>query len=358
MLNRRFRREFQPDCNISIDESMVPFKGRSPFRQYIKSKPRKWGMKLWCLADAVTGYVQTFSVYTGVTPEAQGSLSYRVVINLIKLSGLAGFGYRLFVDNFFTSVELFQDLFSNFLTLACGTVRLGRRGFPKTVVSKKPENLPKERGSSVCAQKGPLLVTAWQDRKLVYIMSSFHSNNQGTVSRRVKVNGQFSRKEFSCPDSVVAYTSSMGGVDRADQLCRYYLPDRKGRKWNVKLLMYLLQMSVVNAFVLMKHSPNHQRRPKTLCLLDFVLELIDGLLSGYTSGAKRGRPALQPVENRLYTRCMPGTFQKPSWCHVCLSRFQKGMQKKRQTIHGCLDCDRHLCLPDCFAAYHTKLNYV
>ena len=168
-------------------------------------------MKLWCLADAGTGYVQTFSVYTGVTPEAQGSLSYRVVINLIKLSGLAGFGYRLFVDNFFTSVELFQDLFSNFLTLACGTVRLSRRGFPpKRGVEEARQHAQGTRQLRLCSE-GATPGNSMAGQKTCLHKSSFHSNNQGTVSRRVKVNGQFSKKEFSCPESVLIYVQVFNG---------------------------------------------------------------------------------------------------------------------------------------------------
>ncbi len=29
---------------------MVAHKGYSPYRQYIPSKPHKWGYKIWCLA--------------------------------------------------------------------------------------------------------------------------------------------------------------------------------------------------------------------------------------------------------------------------------------------------------------------
>ena len=47
-------KHFQPDQHVSIDERMVRNKGRYAFRQYMKDKPTKWGMKLWVVADAVT----------------------------------------------------------------------------------------------------------------------------------------------------------------------------------------------------------------------------------------------------------------------------------------------------------------
>ena len=226
------------------------------------------------------------------------------------------------------------------------------------MLSKNPAGLGKERGSLVFAQQGPLVLTAWRDRKVVHTLSTMHGDGKSTVSRRVRENGKFTRKNFCCPEVVLDYTANMGGVDRADQLCRYYLPDRKTCRWNVKLITYLLEMCVVNAFILMKSSPNHQSQSKTLTLLDFKLELIEDLLGGYSRSSKRGRMAVMPLEEkRLSARCMPGSFEKRSWCYVCALRYRNGTQeKKHQTLNGCIECGKHLCLPKCFKEYHTKAN--
>ena len=31
--------------HVTVDEAMIPFKGRISFRQYMKAKPTKWGIK-------------------------------------------------------------------------------------------------------------------------------------------------------------------------------------------------------------------------------------------------------------------------------------------------------------------------
>ena len=36
---------------LTIDEQMVPFKGRHRLKQYLPSKPKKWGYKILILAD-------------------------------------------------------------------------------------------------------------------------------------------------------------------------------------------------------------------------------------------------------------------------------------------------------------------
>ncbi|CAD7091433.1 unnamed protein product [Hermetia illucens] len=51
--------------NVTVDEQLVPFRGRCPFTQYIPSKPHKYGIKIWCLCDASTYYAWNLEVYTG-----------------------------------------------------------------------------------------------------------------------------------------------------------------------------------------------------------------------------------------------------------------------------------------------------
>ena len=52
-----FESEYSTQENVSIDEAMIPFKGRLRFKQYMKDKPTKWGIKVFVLADATNGYV-------------------------------------------------------------------------------------------------------------------------------------------------------------------------------------------------------------------------------------------------------------------------------------------------------------
>ena len=155
------------NCNIYIYPNTY-------FKQYMKNKPTKWGLKLWCLADSKSGYTQYFSVYTGKQQGASDhGQGYDVLITLLRSAELLGHGYHLYVDNFFTSVALFDYLYAQH-TLCCGTVRLGRRNFPKEVVGKKPAGLGRERGSFVKRQKGNKLVMAWRDRKIVYMLTTIH----------------------------------------------------------------------------------------------------------------------------------------------------------------------------------------
>ena len=55
---------------VTIDEAMIPYKGRLSFKRYIKSKPTKWGIKVFVLSDANNGYIYKIEIYTGKNLES------------------------------------------------------------------------------------------------------------------------------------------------------------------------------------------------------------------------------------------------------------------------------------------------
>ena len=82
-ISRQFLSVYSPHCKASIDEAMVAFKGRSTMKQYLPKKPVKRGFKVWVRADAVSGYVGEFDIYTGkVVGEGEFGLGGNVVKRL------------------------------------------------------------------------------------------------------------------------------------------------------------------------------------------------------------------------------------------------------------------------------------
>lgn len=101
----------EPEENHSIDELMIPFKGKIGMKQYIKKKPQKWGIKVFTCAG-VTGLVYDFEVYTGkgtVTNERGLGVAGEVVLRLVS-EVPKGLNYKCFFDNWFTSPELVVEL--------------------------------------------------------------------------------------------------------------------------------------------------------------------------------------------------------------------------------------------------------
>ncbi|KAL6488775.1 hypothetical protein MHYP_G00025160 [Metynnis hypsauchen] len=112
---------------MSIDEQMVPFKGRSVLKQYIPKKPYKWGYKIFVLCDT-KGLVHSFDVYAGKSDPPPGSedigASGNVVLKLAQVIE-GSVNHLLYFDNWFSSLDLFVALAKRRIP-ALGTVRQNR----------------------------------------------------------------------------------------------------------------------------------------------------------------------------------------------------------------------------------------
>lgn len=61
-LNEKIREVYKPSDVVTVDDSMIPFKGRYVLKQYMPKKPTKWGYKVWCLCDSYTGNIVRKSI--------------------------------------------------------------------------------------------------------------------------------------------------------------------------------------------------------------------------------------------------------------------------------------------------------
>ena len=174
-VRRSFMDEYIPHKEVTVDEAMVPFKGRLGFKQFMKDKPVKFGIKLWVCADAVTAYCYNLEVYTGKHGGQINKLmglSARVVIGLTK--PIHNFGHIVFTDNFYTSPVLAKYLAGKD-TYLCGTVRPNRIGYPADLVKTNAEIRRMPRGASEWRQCEGMVATAWKDNRLVHYLSSAHT---------------------------------------------------------------------------------------------------------------------------------------------------------------------------------------
>ena len=200
-LRSNLKKQFNPGCALAIDEAMVACKGRSYMKQYLPSKPTKWGFKIWSIADSVTGYLCDIDIYTGkrANPSKNG-LGYDVVMKLGER--YLGRYHHLYFDNLFSSLQLAQDLLKQ-KTYCCSTIRPNRIGLPEEI--KKPGTLG--RGDSVKRQCGNITATVWHDKRDVRLLASNSQPVDSVVQRRV--GGK--KKDVACPEVVMEYNKNMGG---------------------------------------------------------------------------------------------------------------------------------------------------
>ena len=112
-----FRDAYTPGPHMTVDEQLVCFRGRCPFRQYIPSKPGKYGIKVWAICEANTSYAWKMQVYTGKDPTIGREVNQgaRVVKDLVK--EIENSGRNVTCDDFFTSVSLHVTCFKRSLLL-------------------------------------------------------------------------------------------------------------------------------------------------------------------------------------------------------------------------------------------------
>ena len=127
LCQENFRRCYAPGRDLAVDEAMIAFDGRLAWKQYMPKKPVKWGMKIWCLCEATSGYCLAFTVYTGAETGVDAvthDLGYRVVMKLME--NYLNENRHVYADNYFTSVLLAKDLLAED-TYLCATTRAHRR---------------------------------------------------------------------------------------------------------------------------------------------------------------------------------------------------------------------------------------
>ena len=377
------RRNYHPGQEIAIDERMVASKACTGLKQYMKNKPVRWGYKLFVLADSRNGYTWDFFVYEGKCQGNSGKgLSYEAVMELIDVQ-LLGTGYKVFVDNFYTSPILFRDLLLKRIW-ACGTIRTNRIGFPRSkvniLVSKSP------RGSIRWIRNGSLLFVQWRDTRDVFLCSTLHrAHAEDTVQRRIKgADGQWQLKDVSVPPVVkdynryvlyiqlhfhvcswkcylcavyinvfvyclVIYCRCMGGVDHSDALIGYYKVLQKTQRWYKTLFYHFMDIAIVNAFLLQKdlaigkgEVPLHQKAFRET----LAVELAE---AGSSSTAT---PEPPPAPR--------GAHHRPVYIsgHSTAGRL-KCRQCHAKTPVKCSTCDIPLCFVagrDCYNDWHVASN--
>lgn len=333
---------------LAVDESMIPFKGRSNIKQYMPKKPTKWGYKAWCLADSETGYICNFDIYTGKSENHQthqGLLGERIVLQLT--TNIDNKGCLVAFDNFFTTVELMKSLLRKNI-YSVGTVRGNRKGLPKFMKDKKT---PLKRGEFMFQVKSDVAAVKWMDNNPVSMLSTCFSPRDTTYVQRKDKSGK--KVAVSCPRAISYYNQIMGGVDRFDQLREVYEVGRKSTKWWHRIFYYFLDLAIVNAHILM----NTDRR-RIQDQLSFRINLSRQLIGGFTSRKSRNKPVnflankrVVPEEIRLVAvgKHLPKKNTTYRRCRLCSSKIQE-----KRTRFICLQCNVPLCIDPCFTKFHGK----
>ncbi|XP_069959392.1 piggyBac transposable element-derived protein 4-like [Cherax quadricarinatus] len=165
-LKQKFSAYFYPFKNIVVNESLVLFKGRLSFKQYIPSKRNRFGIKLFVMCDCETGLVLDVIIYTGknTLSDTRHMLGISGDVVCKMMGPYLGKGHTLYTDNWYISPMLTDFLRVN-NTDICGTVR-----------SRK--HMPRFTGGSLVElfHANDIMALTWHDKRDVTLLSTIHRN--------------------------------------------------------------------------------------------------------------------------------------------------------------------------------------
>ena len=144
-------------------------------------------------------------------------------------------------------------------------------------------------------------------------------------------------------------------VDRADQMLQPYDATRKTWRWYKKLMLRLLQVSLLNVYIVFRHTLQSK-----MDFLTFQCEVITSLLFAGQPAPEAVQPRTEEVvrlNERHFPHPVPQT-QKASRstrkCKVCTRRG-----KRKDTSYMCTQRPNQpaLCVYPCFELFHTLKDY-
>lgn len=374
-IDKKFREFYVPTKKVSVDESTVGFKGKILFKVYNKDKPIKWGIKIFVLSEASTGYICALEPYFGkVTTDRMErqdlGVTTRIVLHLVnKLKETYGDieGLHVFTDRWYTNLDLAKELYDMKVHLT-GTIMRNRKGLPDQVRPKRKDDTngkhKKETSSKsiMKLKKGEIItytkenkysLLLWKDSNEVTMLSTLYDNTTKTVRRIIKKGVTENVKK---PTVVCKYNKSMGGVDISDHYISSYAFTRKSLKWWRKVFFWLIETGIVNAFLLynMNEGQGKVRQRK------FRKELIKQLVGNLRNLNKRGRPSQSEEDERLNGKLhlpYPLEAGKTKDCVVCTDRSIGGVRKRSKFF--CKTCQNNpgLHIGQCFEKYHSVKKF-
>lgn len=316
------------DC-LTIDEMLIAFRGRCRFRQYIPSKPAKYGIKIIALVDAENYYILNLEIYAGKQPTgpfAASNKPYDVVNRIVQ--PISKSNRNLTFDNWFTSYELVQNLLKEHKLTSVGTLRKNKRQIPPEFTKTRNVELLSSRFGF---QKDVTLVSHIPKKnKIVLLMSSLHHDDKIDDSTGAK------RK----PEINTYYNKTKCGVDVADELCATYDVSRNSKRWPLTIFYAMLNMSGINSGIIHRINNNKPTQKRRHFLKSLGLALVSDHLKN------RQNLNRLPREMRKRIREFAGeSLEEPpakipnvrKRCQVCPA------QRDRKTKHTCQGCNKYIC---------------
>lgn len=250
---------------ITIDNMLVPFRGKCKFRQYIPKRKVKYGIKIFTLVDACTMYTWNMEVYDNKQPQGPYKVSnspHDIVKRLVKPLCKSG-NRNLTLDSWFTSYSLARELLSEDITVV-GTVKKNK---PEIPFQFKNANKRRVNSSLFGFREDATLVSYSHEKgKCTLALSTMHKDDT------VVESGQ----NIMLPEILHFYNNTSGAVVTLEEMIACYSVNRITSKWPTVVFFALLNIAAINSRVILMSttSPPLMYKSRRDFLKDLGLALV------------------------------------------------------------------------------------
>lgn len=310
---------------LTVDECISSFKGRICFRQYIKDKKKKCGVKFFSKSSSFSGYVYELIPYTGKNFEydKDKGLGPSVLINFAKVHAFNDTHFTF--DNYYASTEVLLFLEEHKIKYTC-TLNPLRKCFPNEIRETKLMNQYEKKLFSIPNTNINFLL--YKSTKLIHLSSNVYSANNAIYYNR---NNQQRNK----PEMVAMYNLTKAGVDLIDATTSIYSCQRKTYKWWKAVFYYLFDITIYNSLIVFNSG-----RKKPLRMVEYRQIIYENIFDEYCQLEK---PSINdiviqvhfPIKNKINNKCVI--------CEVCTTDIT------------CSMCKINIC-ENCFQLYNHKGN--
>ncbi|XP_055070455.2 piggyBac transposable element-derived protein 4 [Misgurnus anguillicaudatus] len=310
---KRLRSMYNPGANVTVDEGMVRFRGRCPFKQFIPHKLGKYGMKVWAACDARTSYVLSMQVHTGEPAYGQPEKdeASRLVLNMT--SGLQG--QTITCHNYFTSYTLGQKLLKKKLTMI-GKVEKNKTELPLALLTYH-KRAP--CSSMFAFTDTHTVVSYYSERKRMLFMSTHHKDDTVSIEDDKK------------PSILLDYNRTKDAVNNLYKVLDRYSCKRSTSRWSMAIFYSMLDVSAYNAFVVWKEVNPLWNQGKSYKRRLFLEELGSALVFPLMERRQfipRTPASLSVLMEAQHLKRPLPCLPKRKRCHVCDKE-----KKKQKNLH-------------------------
>lgn len=382
-------RVYIPERDLSVDESIILYTGLHRLKVYMPQKPNRYGFKAFVLAEASTGYICNMMMSEGrLKGHTEESFTKRLVLDIMK--DYENQGYRVYMDRYYTSAELFMELKRKGIG-ACGTSLLNRLKLEKALLKDILEF--KENDQSIFLTNDSLMMTVFYHyKRQVHMISNFHDNSLTKVEKVRKMRG-FDKKDvqvynFNTPTMIRDYQFKMKGVDLFNQRMSYYSTNFRSLRWYFRIIYFYMEMAMINSYlVYIKVQNANNLRPKSHA--DYRIYIIKQMVNW--KGPERMEARINDFQREQYhmnpqdgarKNYMPSIYDSKKLtyndsvidlpceidraklsgiCYYCKNRDPEQNEesfndkKKKRTFSICKSCKKYCCKGLCFLKHKVSL---